>query len=175
MITYVAFLRGINVGGNKQISMKDLAALFERAGFRNIKTILNSGNVVFASKESPEASLARKIEKAIQDEFGFEVGIQIRTLDVIKKLVERNPFKQFKPDKDTHWYVTFLDKSGIKLPAVTSDFYKLISIRDHALFSVLYRQKGKAPDFMAFLDKTFGKKVTTRNWNTIVRIAGIKS
>ena len=170
MIVFVAFLRGINVGGNKTISMKELAALFEQVGFENIKTILNSGNVVFEFKESSEAVLVKKIEKAIEDKYGFEVTVQIRILDDIKKMIEMNPFKDFKPDKDTHWYVTFLNDFKGKLPSATSDAYKLLGIENDALFCILDRTKGQSTDLMAFLDKTFGKKVTTRNWNTLVKI-----
>jgi uncharacterized protein (DUF1697 family) len=171
MAHFVAFLRGINVGGNKTISMKELAALFEKAEFKNIKTILNSGNVVFEFKETSETLLVKKIEKAIQDKYGFEVTVQIRKLDAIKKLIEKNPFKDFKPDKDTHWYVTFLNDFKGKLPSATSDTYKLLGIQNDALFCVMDRTKGQSTDMMAFLDKTFGKKVTTRNWNTLVKIA----
>ncbi len=172
MPTYVAFLRGINVGGNKKIPMKELAALFEQAGFRNIKTILNSGNVVFESKETAPSALAKKIEKAIAARFDFEVNVQIRTLDEIKRLVEKNPFKGYKPSEDTHWYVTFLNGYKGALPKSTSDAYKFLSIQDDALFGIVYRNKGKSTDVMVALDKTFGKNVTTRNWKTIVKIAG---
>jgi uncharacterized protein (DUF1697 family) len=171
MTTYVAFLRGINVGGNKTISMKELAALFEEIGFRNIKTILNSGNVIFEAKAATDAALVKKIEKTIQDKYGFEVTVQIRKLDDIKKLIEKNPFKDYKPDKDTHWYVTFLNDFKGKLPSASSDAYKLLGIQSDALFCVMDRTKGQSSDIMAFLDKTFGKQVTTRNWNTLVRIA----
>jgi|WetSurMetagenome_2_1015567.scaffolds.fasta_scaffold38833_6 uncharacterized protein (DUF1697 family) len=171
MIYFVAFLRGINVGGNKIIPMKELAALFEQIGFKNIKTILNSGNVVFEFKETSEAVLVKKIEKAIEDNYGFEVTVQIRKLDDIKKMIKKNPFKDFKPDKNFHWYVTFLNDFKSKLPSVTSDIYKLLGIENDALFCIMDRTKGLSTDFMNFLDKTFGKKVTTRNWNTLVRIA----
>jgi uncharacterized protein (DUF1697 family) len=171
MISYVAFLRGINVGGNKKISMKDLAALFDRAGFDNIKTVLNSGNVVFESKEITETILVKKIEKAIRDKYGFEVTVQIRKLEEIKRIVEKNPFKAFKPDKNFHWYVTFLNDFKGKIPVTTGDSYRLLCIQNNALFTIIDRTKCKSTDIMTFLDKTFGKKVTTRNWNTILKIA----
>jgi uncharacterized protein (DUF1697 family) len=168
---YVAFLRGINVGGNKTIPMKELAALFEKAGFKNIKTILNSGNVVFEFKETFEQVLVKKIEKAIEDKYGFEIGVQIRKLDDLKKLIEKNPFKAYKPSVDTHWYVTFLNDFKGKLPPNSSDAYKLLGIENDALFCVMDRTKGQSTDIMTLLDKTFGKKVTTRNWNTLLKIA----
>ncbi len=174
MTPYVAFLRGINVGGNKQILMKELAALFEQAGFKNIKTILNSGNVIFEFKETSPEALVKKIEKAISDKFGFDVDVQVRPYDEIKKLVEKNPFKKFEPDKNNYLCVTFLNNFTGKLPSSEIDAYKLLPIENDTLFSVLDRTKGKTTDFMLILDKTFGKKVTTRNWNTIVKIANAR-
>jgi uncharacterized protein (DUF1697 family) len=171
MPTFVAFLRGINVGGNKTIPMKELAALFEEIGFRSIKTILNSGNILFEAKATSDAALVKKIEKAIEGKYGFEVGVQIRALDDIKKLIAKNPFKGYQPSDDTHWYVTFLNDYKGKLPTTTADSYKLLSIQDDALFSILYRNKGQSTDLMMVLDKTFGKNVTTRNWNTLMKIA----
>jgi uncharacterized protein (DUF1697 family) len=171
MTKYVAFLRGINVGGNKTIPMKELAALFEKVGFRNVKTILNSGNVVFEYKETSEPVLVKKIERAIQDKYGFQVGVQIRKLDDIKKMIEKTPFRAYKPSPDTHWYVTFLNDFKGKLPSAASDAYKLLGVENDALFCVMDRTKGQSTDIMAFLDKTFGKKVTTRNWNTLIKIA----
>jgi uncharacterized protein (DUF1697 family) len=172
---YVAFLRGINVGENKKISMKELAALFEQAGFKNIKTILNSGNVVFEAKETSEIVLIKKIEKAISDKSGFAVRVQIRKLDDINKMIGKNPFKQYKPDKNFHWYVTFLNGFKGKLPAATGDSYNILCIENDALFIIMDRTKGQSTNLMTFLDKSFGKKVTTRNWNTIVKIAGAKA
>jgi uncharacterized protein (DUF1697 family) len=174
MTHFVAFLRGINVGGNKTISMNELAALFEKVGFKNIKTILNSGNVIFEFKETSETVLVKKIEKAIEDKYGFEVTVQIRKLDEIKKLIEKNPFRKFTPNKDTHWYVTFLNDFKGKAPAAASDSYKILGIENDALFCVMDRIKGQSTDLMGFIDKTFGKEVTTRNWNTLLKIAAVK-
>jgi len=101
----------------------------------------------------------------------YELSAVSAGKDDIKKIIAKNPFKDFKPDKDTHWYVTFLNDFKGKPPSAKSESYKLLSIQDDALFSILYRNKGKSTDFMTLLDKTFGKKVTTRNWNTLVKIS----
>ncbi len=170
---FVAFLRGINVGGNKLIPMKSLAAIFAEAGFRNVSTVLASGNVVFESAKAPEAALAEKIESAIRKKFGFESVVQVRTLDDIKRLLKKNPFSGLTPDEHTHWYVTFLNRSGGKLPVPAGDAFRFLGVQDNVLFSLLDKRKGKSTDFMTFLDKTYGKQVTTRNWNTLLKIAGV--
>ena len=171
MTKYVAFLRGINVGGINIISMKDLVELFEKNGLKNVKTILASGNAIFESKEIAESGIIKKIEKAIKEKFDFEIVVQVIRFEIIKKLVEKNPYAQYANNKNVHLYVTFLNNFDGKLPHVSGENFELLSFQNDLLFSVLDRQNGKSTDFMTFLNKTFGKKVTTRNWNTLVKIA----
>ncbi len=173
MKRYVAFLRGINVGGNKKIPMADLAALFEEIGFGNVTTIQAAGNVIFECPKTPLAKLTTKIETAIEAKFGFGATVQVIELEKIRKLIEANPFSKFTPSKETHWYVTFLNDSTSALPSVKNESFTLLAIKDSVLFSILYRNKGQSTDFMTFLDKTFGKQITTRNWNTLVKIAAL--
>src|SRR5690349_21027558 len=85
----VALLRGINVGGNKQVAMATLRGLFEDGlGFTDVKTYVNSGNVVFSGRKAT----ARRIERAIEAEFGFDVAVVLRTRDELAAVVEENPF-----------------------------------------------------------------------------------
>lgn len=170
---YVAFLRGINVSGNKTVPMKVLADLFATLGFSQIKTILNSGNVVFEAKETSASELAAKIESAIETKFGFNVPLQIWNWNEIKTIVNQNPFHPRPVNPNIHWYVTFLNNPNDKLPSSFPDGFALLKIQNQMLFSTLDRSAGKSTDFMSFLDKHFGKKVTTRNWNTLVKIAGV--
>lgn len=170
---YVAFLRGINVGGNKIIPMADLATIFEEIGLRNAVTVQAAGNVIFDYPKALPAKLSAKIEKAVEERFGFAVSVQVVELAKIRKLVEDKPFAKFAPSKDTHCYITFLDNYKGSLPAGNDDAFKLLAIRDGVLYSVFYKDKGQSTDSMTFLDKTFGKKITTRNWNTLLKIAAV--
>lgn len=75
MITYAAFLRGINVGGKKVIKMEDLSRILSSLGFKNVKTTIQSGNVIFETSETNSAVLTKKIEKKLQKSLRYEVSV----------------------------------------------------------------------------------------------------
>lgn len=88
MTKYIALLRGINVGGNNKVEMKKLKTTFEKCGFANVTTYINSGNVIFDSIEIPIIS---QIEKVIKKDFGFEIKLLIRTQENIENLCDNIP------------------------------------------------------------------------------------
>src|SRR5688572_19172412 len=92
--TYVAFLRGINVGG-KKVSMATLKTCFEDLGFKAVKTYINSGNVVFVNETTKSEGLALKIEKALNDTFKFPISVVVKNLAQMSKVVEAIP---------AHWH-----------------------------------------------------------------------
>lgn len=108
MPAYAAFLRGINVGGNKKVPMKELAAALEKVGFKNVKTLLNSGNVLLESSEKSGDAVARKVEGVIEKTFGFGAHTIVRSLEQLKELSATNPFKGIKETDDTRFYITLL-------------------------------------------------------------------
>jgi uncharacterized protein (DUF1697 family) len=174
MAKYVAFLRGINVGGNKIVPMAKLKSILEDSGFENVRTLLASGNVIFEGKKESLQSLTKKISATLEEAFGFAILVILRDVDEIEKIVELNPFKGIEITKDTRLYVTFLcddPKSRLKIPYYSTDkSFQIMNIKDRAIFSVLDVSKTGTVDAMAILEKEFGKNITTRNWNTIVKI-----
>jgi len=92
--SYVAFLRGINVGGNKLIKMDALKKAFEALGFRNGRTVLVSGNVVFETTKASPQTIAAEIEAKAKKTFGHEVGVVVRTLQQLQKLKEGRPLQR---------------------------------------------------------------------------------
>ncbi len=171
----VAFLRGINVGGHKKVPMADLKKLMEKEGFTNVKTLLASGNVLFDSAAGNDESLRKTIEAAIGKKFGFPVGVIIRSLDEIEKLIAADPFKGIQVTKDTRLYVTFLPaakKSGLALPhRVPDGSFVILSSTGKDVCSALTLTPGmRTPDSMQILEKEYGKDVTTRNWNTVLKL-----
>jgi uncharacterized protein (DUF1697 family) len=174
MKKYVAFLRGINVGG-KTIKMDKLKGLFESLGFKNVKTILNSGNVIFEAPAKDTETLTRRIEDALSKAFSFEIDVVLRTYEQIIPLIESMPFKSVKVTSDTRLYVTFIsdaDKHELKMPYTPKEMsFKVIALKDGSIFSVLTLSPNTGTvDLMDFLSKEFGKKITTRNWNTIEKV-----
>jgi len=170
---YIAFLRGINVGGHKQVSMEELRTAFGSLAFKGVKTLLVSGNVLFEAPAGNGNTLVAKIENKLKEVFGHEIGVVLRPLADLQKLAEANPFKNIKITPDTRVYVTFLKekpKTGSKIQSESRDF-KIVWISDNEVCTAItVSPQRQTTDLMNFVEKEFGRKVTTRNWNTIVRI-----
>ena len=168
---YVAFLRGINVGGHHKVPMADLRAELKKINLKNVITLLNSGNVLF---ESDEKNLENKISEHLEKTFGFQIPIIIRKSEIILGMLNDNPFKDIKITKDIRLYVSFSQKevsTELVLPWKSADeSYKIIEKTDKTIFSVLDLSISKTPKAMEALEKYYGKGITTRNWNTIKRI-----
>jgi uncharacterized protein (DUF1697 family) len=98
MNTHIAFLRGINVGGNTMVSMKDLAAICTSAGFEKVRTYLNSGNVIFESP-LPERELQKTLETALSGKTGKDIGVVIRSPGDLDRVVKGNPFPDAVPSQ----------------------------------------------------------------------------
>lgn len=169
---YVAFLRGINSGKNPTVRMVVLRKAFEGLGFRNVKTVLASGNVLFETDVADERTLERRVEQVLLGALGFETDAVIRTMDDIKHLMESEPFESVTVTPSTRLYVTFVKEgSEADLGSVpTGKGYRFLGVADGTVFSVVDLAEAKTPDLMSALDKGFGKDITTRNWNTVERI-----
>lgn len=98
MNTHIAFLRGINVGGNTMVSMKELAAICAHIGFKNVRTYLNSGNVIFQSA-LPEAELQGVLETVLSVKTGKDIGVVIRSPGDLGRIVRDNPFPEAVPSR----------------------------------------------------------------------------
>jgi uncharacterized protein (DUF1697 family) len=156
-VRYVAFLRGINVGGHKIIKMDALKTAFEQMGLKKVKTILAAGNVLFESPETDTAALCRKIEAGLERSLGHPVGIVLRSIHQIERLERSAPFEGVKVTPSTRLWVTFLrDKAKGKME-VTNVLELSGNLR-------------QGMDQMAALDREYGRAITTRSWSTIGKI-----
>ena len=90
---YVAFLRGVNVGGNSRVEMKTLKSVMERLGFTQVTTYINSGNVLFSSTEKSTAKITDRISRAITEEFGFDVPVLVKTDEELLAIAGRIPLE----------------------------------------------------------------------------------
>ena len=176
MIQLVGFFRGINVGGNKKVPMAELKKTFESMGFKNIRTVLASGNIIFESKTESLPALTKKISSELERIFGFTVPTILKAREELENYAASQPFKGIKVTKDTRFYITFLideSKSTLPLPYISEDkSFTILKIAGKAVFSVLELGKSGTPEAMGILEKEFGKNITTRNWNTINKILG---
>ncbi|MDE3058380.1 MAG: DUF1697 domain-containing protein [Bacteroidota bacterium] len=170
---YVALLRGINVGGNKKVPMAEMKKVLEKIGLKNVVTILASGNAVFESEIESVDKLTADISAALEKKFQFSIPVLLRTFSDIEKMIALDPFRGIKITPQIRLYVTFLsEKPKGKISAYVSPdkSFRIISGTENAAFSVLDLSKANTPEAMSFLEKEFGKNVTTRNWNTVVKI-----
>ena len=171
--TYVAFLRGINVGGNKLIKMEALAAAFTAAGFRNVRTYIASGNVIFSTKATDRKALVKKIEKQLLSTFGHEIAVLLFPFAEIQTLVADNPFKGIKRG-DVMLFSVLLrapsPRQDAPLESKTEKF-KVVAIRDRAVFIVARRKKTGWFGFPNnWVEQEFGVTASTRNWGTLEKI-----
>ncbi len=172
-MTFIAFLRGINVGGNHKVPMADLRNIMTDWGYENVKTILNSGNVVFDCRQTNLPSIEATLETQLSEAFGFPIPVILRSKSQITEFVRDNPFEQIEMHTDLRLYVSFLKTEpnvSISVPYISDDSsFQILTIRKCDIVSVLDLSKGKTVNGMNDLEKLFGKNITTRNWNTIIK------
>ena len=106
-IICLALLRGINVGGKRKIPMKDLAEVFVQAGCSSVETYIQSGNVIFSANRTTSENLSDVLKTKIEDRFGFQVPVVLRTADQLEQTVRNNPFLKNGSDEET-LHVLFL-------------------------------------------------------------------
>jgi uncharacterized protein (DUF1697 family) len=175
MITFLALLRGINVGGHMRIKMADLKGLFEAIGFQGVQTYIQSGNVLFQTEAPDAAALRMRIEQEIEARFGFQVPTILRTAAELEHVVAACPFAAGQLAEGESLYVYFLaeapsEAGAAKLAASQSgvDEYRLI---DREIY-LLCRQSIRDSIFTnAFLEKRLGVPVTSRNWQVTAKLA----
>jgi uncharacterized protein (DUF1697 family) len=175
MSKYVAFLRGINVGGNKIIKMETLREVFESMGFSEVKTYIASGNVIFETRSKTATTLKSKIESALKKALGHEVTVALLSFEDLAVVSQEDVFDGIEAGKDVGLFVAFLVAQPTlspKLPiSVPKDNFDVLGARDRAVFIVVRRnEKGQAAFPNDFVEKQFGVKATTRNWNTVKKI-----
>jgi uncharacterized protein (DUF1697 family) len=169
MPRYAAFLRGVSPMNAK---MPELKKAFEAAGFTEVKTVLSSGNVVFNARKASEASLQRKAEAAMKQRLGQAFLTIVRPIEALREMLGSDPYREFRLAPSAKRIVTFLRdtrKSKLALP-VEVERARILSHRGGEVFSA-YVPTPKGPVFMTLIERTFGKEVTTRTWDTVTKVA----
>jgi uncharacterized protein (DUF1697 family) len=174
MPEYVVFLRGINVGGNKPMKMDALRRELDSAGFENVRTVLTSGNVLFEAEGSDRPAILKQVKDRLKTAFGREVSVILRSAREIADLVDADPFQPVKITPETRLYVTFLtgkSPGSLKAPFETPEGAKVLRVTRGEICAAIELSPGAGtPELMKFIEKEFGRDVTTRNWNTILKI-----
>lgn len=172
MNTYIAFFRGINVGGNSALPMNELIATLETTGAQKVRTYIQSGNAVFESAERNSTQLSRKLTAEIMKRRGFEPYVHILTLEALKKAITENPFPEAVVEH-SRLHLGFLAS-----PPKSPNLEKLASLkkdseRYYLTDGVFYLD---APEgvgrskLAASSEKLLGVPMTDRNWKTVCKV-----
>lgn len=171
MARYAAMLRGVSPMNCKMPALK---AAFEKAGFDDVKTVISSGNVVFSARACAETTLQKKCEDAMDQHLGRVFMTIVRPVDQLRDLIAANPWKKFTLPDNAKRNVTFLREkpaARMKLP-VEIEGSAVLALIDREVFSYYVPNRlDIGPDFMQLIEKTFGKAVTTRTWDTVGKLA----
>ena len=169
MKTYIALLRGINIGGKCILPMKDLVTLLEDIGAQNVKTYIQSGNAVFQSEETNASLLSNEISAAIKKRHGLEPRVLLLGSEEVEKVIESNPFREAESEPKT-LHVYFLASVPTNpdldaLESIRSDDERF-ALKDGALY--LHAPDGIGRSKLAAnAEKLLGVPVTARNWRTV--------
>lgn len=170
---YIALLRGINVGGNNLIKMPQLKACFESMGFTNVRTYIQSGNVIFEAPERDAALLTKKIEKNLSETFDYIPTVVVCSQDQLQAIIKQAP-QGFGASQDYKYNVLFL-----KAPLTSTEAIKTVTAREGVDVAttgpgVLYFSTLKAEATKSHLPRIVGtpmyKNITIRNWNTTTKL-----
>ena len=172
MPTYVAFLRGINVGGARKLSMPQLKGVLADFGLEDVVTYIQSGNVVFRTTSRDAAALERRLERAIENAFGLDVTVLLRTQAQLAKVVERNPFLAEGDVAKLH--VAFLSAKPAKGAAARLDPQRSPPDELALVGSELYLRfpngSGRTKLTLDYVERTLGVRATQRNWRTVTKL-----
>jgi uncharacterized protein (DUF1697 family) len=181
---YIALLRGVNVGGSKVILMADLKRIFEKLGFANVKTYIQSGNVVFSSAKRRTIEIEGSIKAAIDRRFGFDIGATVLGVDELEKMIKVNPFGEDKLKSGGRVHLTLLlgKPSKEKMDAVAelrenslknSHDGDDLEIIDRSIYVLCRNGWAKSPFNSSVTEKILKVDTTSRNLETMKKLAGM--
>jgi uncharacterized protein (DUF1697 family) len=167
---YISLLRGVNVGGRK-ILMKEVNQLYESLNFKQVKSYIQSGNIIFESSNYVIEELEEEIEGKLYENYGIHIPIFIRTLDEFEKIIDNNPF----PDENLkNVYITFLKDIPENLPVNLikdkKDVFDKFLISEREIYLFLQQGYGRTKLSNNFFENKLKLPATTRNWRTVTRL-----
>ncbi len=170
--TFVALLRGINVGGRTLLRMAELRELCEGLGFEDVETYIQSGNVIFDSRIADPAKVAASIEKRIARDFDLRPAVIVRTPAELAKVVGGSPFLPGADEAKLH--VVFLDRAPAKGAAAGIDLERSPGddavLRGREFYLHLPNGAGRSKLTLDYLERVLGVRGTQRNWKSVLAL-----
>jgi uncharacterized protein (DUF1697 family) len=174
-VTYVALLRGINVGRAKPVAMSELRSAVESAGFEGVRTLLRSGNVVFVGPRQDDATVARTLEKAIESGLAMNVGVVVRTADELASVVEANLLPE-AASAGAFLHVMFLATplTPGERRALDPELFLPDEVRVAEREVYVWYRNGMSGSRTAIeLGRRIKTLATDRNWNTVTKLLAL--
>jgi uncharacterized protein (DUF1697 family) len=177
MSVLISMLRGINLGKHRRVKMDDLRAIYESLQLRDVQTYLQSGNVVFRTKDRDPALLTKRLENAIARAFGFHSDVIARTVSEMKTVVAGNPFAERRGIDPSKLLVTFLatdpgDSARERVRSIKTDPEEL-HIDGRELYVYFPNGVGRSKLPSSAIEKALKTPATARNWNTVAKLLEI--
>lgn len=171
MNTFIALLRGINVGGHKKVPMAELRLLLSKLGLENVRTYIQTGNVIFQTNNTNILNIENQIQMAMIDHFGFEVSVLVRTRAQLKTIFDNCPFPE---EKKTNSYFAILsevpDKDLVKEASNKIYENEEYAIINDAIYFYCGKGYGNAKFSLNFFERKLKINATSRNYKTMVKL-----
>lgn len=176
MNTYIALLRGINVGGHKKVPMAELRELLYQSGFENVLTYIQSGNIILQSSVDDKSKIESTIQQSIQSHFGFEVPVIVKTGTELQIIFDSCPFSEAK--KADSYFILLSDIPQQSLVEIVTDITfeneEFVIIKD-CMYLHTSMGYGNSKFNMSWFEKKLNIKATSRNYKTIVKLLSLSS
>ena len=176
MKIYIALLRGINVAGQKKIPMAALRDILAKTGLKNVKTYIQSGNVIFESAETDSRQLEDKIHNAIKTHFGFQVPILIKTNTELQQIFDACPFPE---EKKINSYFTPLftapEKSQMEDLSKITHPNEAFIVTSNCIYFYCSTGYGRAKYNNNFFERKLKTTATARNYKTMLKLLAMSS
>jgi len=174
---HLALLRGVNVGGHKQISMADLRDLLTQLGLADVRSVLQSGNLVFGATGRTSAQLERLLETEAEKRLALKTDFFVRTAKEWQGVVAHNPFRKEAARDPGHLVVMFLkhasSATGVEALQQAIKGREVVAAGSKHLYIVYPDGIGRSRLTNAVIDKQLGTRGTGRNWNTVLKLAAL--
>jgi uncharacterized protein (DUF1697 family) len=177
MNAHIALLRGVNVGGSRMVAMADLRALIEQLSFTDVRSLLQSGNLVFESERRTCEDIERLLETQVQKQLELATTFFVRTATEWQKIIVKNPFPKEAAADPSHLIVMFLkDKPKlqniVELQAATVGSER-VKILEKQAYIVYPEGIGRSKMTNALIERKLQTQGTGRNWNTVLKLAAM--
>jgi uncharacterized protein (DUF1697 family) len=177
MPVLISMLRGVNLGGRNRIKMEELRAVYASLKFEDPRTYVQSGNVIFRSKQKNSPALAKKIQDAIEGEFGFRPAVIVRTPDELRHAIAATPFPSHRNLHPSKILVTFL--AGEPGPEAQATLLGLkghpeeLHLKGRELYIYFPNGAGQTKLPWSSVERLLKVNGTARNWNSVTKMLAI--